>query len=47
MSNIDYKNIYEDTLFDKISIQKEFEQYKILQADIVNIQLKILKIKTI
>jgi hypothetical protein len=36
MSNIDYKKIYEETLFDKISIQKEFEQYKNLQIDIIN-----------
>ena len=36
MSNFDYKKIYEETLFDKISIQKEFEQYKNLQIDIIN-----------
>jgi len=29
MTDIDYKKMYEEVIFDKITIQKEFEQYKI------------------
>ncbi len=28
MTNIDYKKMYEEVIFDKITIQKEFELYK-------------------
>ncbi len=28
MTNIDYKKMYEEIIFDKITIQKEFELYK-------------------
>jgi len=36
MSNIDYKKMYEDTLFEKISIQKEFQQFKISKEEFIN-----------
>jgi hypothetical protein len=36
MTDFNYKKIYEDTLFEKISIQKEFQQFKITQEDIIN-----------
>ena len=36
MTDFNYKKIYEDTLFEKISIQKEFQQFRITQEDIIN-----------
>ena len=28
MSKINYKKMYEDTIFDKITLQKEYDEYK-------------------
>jgi len=39
-NNIDYKKNYEEVVFEKISIQKEFEQYKKTQEDIINKLIK-------
>ena len=36
MTEIDYKKMYEEILFDKIVIQKEFEKFKITHTDIVD-----------
>ena len=36
MNNIDYKKAYDELVYEKISIQKEFEQYKKVQDDIIN-----------
>lgn len=35
MNNIDYKKNYEEVIFEKITIQKEYEQYKKTQEDII------------
>jgi type III secretory pathway component EscR len=35
-NNIDYKKIYDELVYEKISIQKEFEKYKKEQEEIVN-----------
>ena len=36
MNNIDYKKIYEEVIFEKITIKNEYEQYKKTQEDIIN-----------
>ena len=36
MDNIDYKKIYEEVIFEKITIKNEYEQYKKTQEDIIN-----------
>jgi len=36
MSNIDYKKNYEEVVFEKITIQKEFELFKKTQEEIIN-----------
>ena len=36
MDNIDYKKIYEEVIFEKITIKNEYEQYKKTQDDIIN-----------
>ena len=35
-TEIDYKKMHEEILFDKIVIQKEFEKFKITYTDIVD-----------
>lgn len=40
MTNIDYKKMYEEVIFDKNTIQKEFELYKITQNEINNKLIK-------
>lgn len=40
MNNIDYKKNYEEVIFEKITIQKEYEQYKKTQEDIINKLIK-------
>jgi hypothetical protein len=36
MDNIDYKKIYEEVIFEKITIKNEYEQYKKTKEDIIN-----------
>jgi len=36
MDNIDYKKIYEEVIFEKITIKNEYEQYKKTQENIIN-----------
>jgi hypothetical protein len=36
MDNIDYKKIYEEVIFEKITIKNEYEQYKKTHDDIIN-----------
>ena len=36
MSNIDYKELYEELVFEKITLQKEYDKYKILQEQNIN-----------
>ena len=40
MSNIDYKKNYEEVVFEKITIQKEFELFKKTQEEIINKLIK-------
>jgi hypothetical protein len=40
MSKINYKKMYEDTIFDKITLQKEYDEYKNLQENIKNNLIK-------
>jgi hypothetical protein len=36
MNNKDYKKLYEEIIYEKINIQKEFELYKKSQEEIIN-----------
>jgi hypothetical protein len=40
MSNIDYKKNYEEVVFEKITIQKEFELFKKTQEEVINKLIK-------